>query len=67
MGKLSPQEINQLLSQPIIARIGTVQPDGSPHVAALWQQWDGQVMWVIPRSLASWYENLSQEPRVCVL
>jgi hypothetical protein len=24
-------------------------------------------MWVIPRGRASWYENLSQEQRVCIL
>ncbi len=66
-GKLSKQEIDEFLAQPIIARIGTVKADGSPHVAAMWQQWDGEVMWVIPRSRSSWYENLRQEPRVCIL
>jgi nitroimidazol reductase NimA-like FMN-containing flavoprotein (pyridoxamine 5'-phosphate oxidase superfamily) len=40
-GKLSPEEIDEFLAQPIIARIGTVKPDGAPHVAAIWQQWDG--------------------------
>ncbi|NQW20802.1 MAG: pyridoxamine 5'-phosphate oxidase family protein [Chloroflexi bacterium] len=40
-GKLSSSEIDEFLAQPIIARIGTVKPDGSPHVAAMWQQWDG--------------------------
>jgi hypothetical protein len=33
----------------------------------MWQQWDGESMWVIPRSRSSWYENLSKEPRVCIL
>ena len=33
----------------------------------MWQQWDGESMWVIPRSKSSWYENISQEPRVCIL
>jgi PPOX class probable F420-dependent enzyme len=66
-GKLSPNEIDAFLAQPIIARIATVQPDGAPHVAAMWQHWDGEVMWVIPRSRSSWYVNLAQEPRVCIL
>lgn len=65
-GKLTSQEINELLAQPIIARIATVKPDGAPHVAPVWQQWDGEAMWVIPRSRSSWFENLRQEPRVCV-
>ena len=45
-GKLSSKEIDEFLAQPIIARIGTVKPDGSPHVAAMWQQWDGESMWL---------------------
>ena len=47
-GKLSPQEIDEFLALPIIARIGTVKPDGAPHVATMWQQWDAEVMWVNP-------------------
>ena len=66
-GKLSSEEIDEFLAQSIIARIGTVKPDGAPHVAAMWQQWDGEAMWVIPRSRSSWLVNLSQEPRVCIL
>lgn len=65
-GKLSRREIDDLLARPIIARIATVRPDGAPHVAPVWQQWDGEAMWVIPRSRSSWFENLAQEPRVCI-
>ena len=65
-GKLSRREIDELLARPVIARIATVRPDGSPHVAPMWQQWDGDAMWVIPRSRSSWLENLLQEPRVCI-
>ena len=68
-GKLSSKsskEIDEFLALPIIARIATVKPDGSPHVAPAWQQWDGEAMWVIPRSKSSWYVNLSRDPRVCI-
>jgi len=65
-GKLSSKEIDEFLALPIIARIATVKPDGAPHVAPVWQQWDGEAMWVIPRSQSSWYANLSREPRVCI-
>ncbi len=64
--KLSSKEIDEFLALPIIARIATVKPDGAPHVAPVWQQWDGEAMWVIPRSQSSWYANLSREPRVCI-
>jgi PPOX class probable F420-dependent enzyme len=63
---MSPEEIDEFLAGSIIARIATVQPDGAPHVAPVWQHWDGEAMWVIPRSRSSWYVNLAQEPRVCV-
>lgn len=65
-GRLSSREIDDFLARPIIARIATVKPDGAPHVAPLWQQWDGEAMWVIPRSRSSWFENLRLEPRVCI-
>ena len=65
-GRLSKPEIDEFLAGPIIARIATVKADGAPHVAPVWQQWDGQVMWVIPRSRSSWFENLKDEPRVCI-
>jgi PPOX class probable F420-dependent enzyme len=65
-GKLSSKEIDELLALPIVARIATVKPDGAPNVAPMWQQWDGEAMWIIPRSRASWFENLSKEPRVCI-
>ena len=65
-GRLAGREIDELLARPIVARIATVKPDGAPHVAPLWQQWDGEAMWVIPRSRSSWLENMKQEPRVCI-
>ncbi len=65
-GKLTSEEIDALLAQPIVARIATVKTGGAPHVAPVWQQWDGEAMWVIPRSRSSWLKNLSQDPRVCI-
>jgi len=65
-GKLTKLEIDELLAQPIISRIATVKPDGAPHVAPMWHQWDGEALWVIPRSRAGWFENLKTEPRVCI-
>ena len=51
--KLSSKEIDEFLAMPIIARIATVKPDGAPHVAPVWQLWDGEAMWLIPRSQSS--------------
>lgn len=66
MPKLTKSQIDQFLAEPIIARLATVKPDGSPFIAPVWQQWDGEVMWIIPRSQSSFVENIRHEPRVCV-
>lgn len=64
--KLTKEEIDEFLATPIIARLATVQPGGAPYVVPVWQQWDGEHMWVIPRGKSSFVENIRNEPRVCV-
>jgi PPOX class probable F420-dependent enzyme len=63
---LTKAEIDAFLATPIIARLATVRPDGAPYVVPVWQQWDGERMWVIPRAKSSFVENIRHEPRVCV-
>ncbi len=46
---LTKEEIVEFLSGPIVARIATVKEDGAPYIAPIWQYYDGEVMWVIPR------------------
>jgi PPOX class probable F420-dependent enzyme len=36
-----PPEIDAFLARPNPAVVGTVRPDGSPHTAATWYEWDG--------------------------
>ena len=52
MGKmrgLMPDEINEFLAGPIVARVAMVKPDGKPYLATVWQEWDGQALYFIPR------------------
>ena len=42
-GKLTSEEVDAFLATPVIARLATVQPDGAPYVAPVWQHWDGTV------------------------
>lgn len=65
-GKLTPEQIDSFLATPVIARLATVQPDGAPYIAPVWQHWDGTHMWVIPRAKSRFVEFLRNEPRVCV-
>ena len=40
-----PPEVDEFLAQPRAAVIATLRPDGSPHTAATWYDWDdGRVL-----------------------
>ena len=63
---LTKEEVDDFLAKPVIARLATVKPDGSPYVVPVWQQWDGESMFIIPRSRSSFVEHIRHEPRVCI-
>ncbi len=63
---LSKTAIDDFLATAVIARLATVKPDGAPYVVPIWQHWDGEAMWVIPRGKSAFVENIRHEPRVCV-
>lgn len=66
MPGLTHDEVNELLATPVIARLATVKPDGAPYVVPVWQYWDGEAMYVIPRERSRFVEHLRTEPRVAV-
>ena len=47
---LTREEIDRFLAAPVVARLATVRLDGSLYVVPVWQQWDGESMWIIPRA-----------------
>ena len=61
---LTKAEIDDLLRRPIVSRLATVQPDGSPYVVPIWHYWDGEALWIIPRGRSAFVEHIRQEPRV---
>lgn len=69
MGKnkgLTPEEIADFLAGPVVARVATVDPDGAPYIAPVWQEWDGEAMWIVPRERTVWVQFLKQNPKVAV-
>ena len=66
MPELTSTEIDELLSRPIIARLATVTPAGTPYIAPLWQTWDGTGMHIIPRAKARFIEHIRANPAVAV-
>lgn len=67
-GPLSPEEQRAFFRRPLLARLATVAPDGSPYIAPLWYEWseaDGGFLFVI-RERARFVPYLLHEPRVCL-
>ena len=48
-------------------RIGTVRPDGGPHVATRWFVWLEEELWVSTRVGDTTWENASHDPRVSLV
>ena len=48
-------------------RVGTVRPDGGPHVAARWFVWRDDGLWVSTRVGDTTWEHALRDPRVSVL
>jgi PPOX class probable F420-dependent enzyme len=38
--------LDDFLAEPALCRVGTVGPDGDPHVVAAWHWWDGERFWI---------------------
>ena len=66
MRKLTKKEIKEFLAGPIVARLATVKPDGSPYVAPVWQYYDGKAIHFIPRERSSFVKNIKADPRICI-
>lgn len=69
MGKmraLTPEEIMEFLSGPIVARVAVVKPDGAPYLAPVWQEYDGQALYFIPREKSTFVPYIQANPRLAI-
>ena len=66
MRGLTAEEIKEFLAGPIVARLATVKPDGSPYVVPIWQYYDGTALYFVARRRAQYVEHIRSDPRVCV-
>jgi hypothetical protein len=51
----------------VTCRVGTVRPDGGPHVAARWFVWPDEAVWVSTRVGDATWEHAARDPRVSIL
>ncbi len=69
MGKmraLTPEEMIEFLAGPVVARIATIDENGFPYITPVWQEWDGEAMYIIPREKTVFVKHLKANPRVAV-
>ena len=66
MPRMTPAEIDVFLRKPYLASLATIRIDGSPHVAPVWHQYDGESLRVLSEPSAMKIRNIRHEPRVSV-
>ncbi|PJF39712.1 MAG: hypothetical protein D6737_10030 [Chloroflexi bacterium] len=66
MRSLNADEIKEFLDGPIVARIGTVDENGNPYITPVWQEWDGEALWFIPRARTTMVNHLKIHPQISV-
>ena len=69
---MSKKEIDEFLSRPVFAKIGTLLGDGSPYVSPIWFLWEENTILLEGRKgfggePAKWVENLEVDPRIAIL
>ena len=61
-----PAEVVAVLAKPYLAVVATVRPDGSPHTAATWYEWeDGRVLLNMADTRRR-LEHMRSEPRAAL-
>lgn len=66
-GELSPEALEALLAQPLIARMGTVSRGERPHVVPVWFLWEGGSLWICAFRSTRKVRDLERNPHLSVL
>ena len=69
MGKmrgLTAAEIAEFLAGPVVARVASVDEEGMPYITPVWQEWDGEALWIVPRERSAWVNHIQQNPNLAV-
>ena len=61
-----PPEVEAVLAKPYLAVIATVRPDGSPHSAATWYDWDDGRVLLNMADTRRRLEHMRSEPRAAL-
>ncbi|MDW3212809.1 MAG: PPOX class F420-dependent oxidoreductase [Ilumatobacteraceae bacterium] len=67
MPAMTEAELDEFLAEPHLARLSTIDPDGTPHTLPIWYEWrDGEVR-VSTQSVQRKVKNVERDPRVTIL
>jgi len=61
---LNDKQVNQFLSGPWTARLACIRPDGNPHVIPVWQEWDGNVFYILAWQGSQWADFVRKNPQI---
>lgn len=65
--EMSKSEIRRYLSRRLIAKLGTVSPQGRPHIVPIWFAYrNGSILLCTSKSTVK-VRNIEENPKVCVL
>jgi len=65
---LAQDWVQELLSQPLLARLGTANPKtGQPHVTPVWFAWDGETIFISAFISTRKAREATTNPRISVL
>ncbi len=67
VGGMTPEEIDEFLKGPWLARLACLKPDGWPYIVPVWYHWDSVGFWVVPRARSQWAHYMALDPRVSLV
>jgi PPOX class probable F420-dependent enzyme len=62
-----PDEYRDLVERPLFAALGTVRPDNTPQVNAMWFDTEGEFVTFTHTTYRAKYRNLQQNPAMSLL
>lgn len=63
---MTEEELTAFLAKPLIARVATVNEDGSPYVIPVWYSFDGRDITTRLRAKSDCMRNILRDPRIAV-
>jgi nitroimidazol reductase NimA-like FMN-containing flavoprotein (pyridoxamine 5'-phosphate oxidase superfamily) len=66
MRSLNAEEIIAFLAGPVVARVATIDENGFPYITPVWEEWDGEAMWIVPREKSAWVKHILKNPNVAI-